>query len=130
MTPTCKKHFSECTTCSLSVSAVSQEMNAKYEAGKAEANATLEVQRLAAADAQAAITQAAEAKLNKLQLQVRLTLTVAQLLLSCQQSKRQICTKTYAAQCYRLQCMLALSCQNAGSPLHCYEPTSRTTCSS
>ena len=45
-------------------------MNAKYEAGKAEANATLEAQRLAAADAQAAITQAAEAKLSKLQLQV------------------------------------------------------------
>lgn len=47
-----------------------QEMNAKYEAGKAEANATLEAQRVAAADAQAAITQAAEAKLKKLQLQV------------------------------------------------------------
>lgn len=47
-----------------------QEMNAKYEAGKAEANATLEAQRVASADAQAAISQAAEAKLNKLQLQV------------------------------------------------------------
>lgn len=45
-------------------------MNARYEAGKAEANTTLEAQRVAAADAQAAITQAAEAKLNKLQLQV------------------------------------------------------------
>lgn len=45
-------------------------MNAKYEAGKADANATLEAQRTAAADAQAAITQAAEAKLTKLQLQV------------------------------------------------------------
>ena len=46
-------------------------MNARYEAGKAEANATLEAQRVAAADAQAAITQAAEAKINKLQLQVQ-----------------------------------------------------------
>lgn len=45
-------------------------MNAKYEAGKAEANATLEAQRAAAVDAQAAITQAAEAKLKHLQLQV------------------------------------------------------------
>ena len=45
-------------------------MNAKYEAGKAEANDTLEAQRTAAADAQAAITQAAEAKLTRLQLQV------------------------------------------------------------
>lgn len=45
-------------------------MNAKYEAGKAEAHATLEAQRAAAADAQAVITQAAEAKLNHLQLQV------------------------------------------------------------
>ena len=45
-------------------------MTARYEAGKAEAQATLETQRAAAADAQAAITQAAEAKLSKLQLQV------------------------------------------------------------
>lgn len=45
-------------------------MNARYEAGRAEANATLEAQRIAAADAQAAITQAAEVKLSKLQLQV------------------------------------------------------------
>ena len=45
-------------------------MTARYEAGKAEANAMLEAQRAAAADAQAALTQAAEAKLSKLQLQV------------------------------------------------------------
>ena len=45
-------------------------MTARYEAGKAEAKATLEAQRAAAADAQAAISQAAEAKLSKLQLQV------------------------------------------------------------
>ena len=47
-----------------------QEMNARYEAGKAEAVATLEAQSIAAADAQAALSQAAEAKLTKLQLQV------------------------------------------------------------
>lgn len=47
-----------------------QEMTARYEAGKAEANAKLQAQQIAAADAQAAITQAAEAKLNRLQLQV------------------------------------------------------------
>ena len=52
------------------VAIVLQEMTARYEAGKAEANATLEAQRAAAADAQAAITQAAESKLSKLQLQV------------------------------------------------------------
>jgi hypothetical protein len=45
-------------------------MTARYEAGKAEANAKLQVQQVAAADAQAAITQAAQAKLNRLQLQV------------------------------------------------------------
>lgn len=45
-------------------------MTARYEAGKAEANAKLQAQQIAAADAQAAITQAAQAKLNKLQLQV------------------------------------------------------------
>jgi len=45
-------------------------MTARYEAGKAEANAKLQAQQIAAADAQAAITQAAEAKLNRLQLQV------------------------------------------------------------
>ena len=46
-------------------------MTGRYEAGKAEANAVLQAQQVAAADAQAAITQAAEAKLNTLQLQVR-----------------------------------------------------------
>lgn len=45
-------------------------MTARYEAGKAEANAKLQAQQVAAADAQAAITQAAQAKLNRLQLQV------------------------------------------------------------
>ena len=45
-------------------------MTGRYEAGKAEANAALQAQQVAAADAQAAITQAAEAKLNSLQLQV------------------------------------------------------------
>ena len=45
-------------------------MTERYEAGKAEAKATLEAHRAAASDAQAAITQAAEAKLSKLQLQV------------------------------------------------------------
>ena len=47
-----------------------QEMSARYEAGKAEANAKLQAQQVAADDAQAAMTQAAEAKLNRLQLQV------------------------------------------------------------
>ncbi len=47
-----------------------QEMTARYEAGKAEAYASLQAQQAAAADAQAAITHSAEAKLNKLQLQV------------------------------------------------------------
>ncbi len=45
-------------------------MTSRYEAGKAEANAKLQAQQIAATDAQAAITQAAEAKLNRLQLQV------------------------------------------------------------
>ena len=47
-----------------------QEMSARYEAGKAEANAKLQAQQVAADAAQAAMTQAAEAKLNRLQLQV------------------------------------------------------------
>lgn len=53
------------------IAVVIKEMNARYEAGKAEASATVEAQRVAAADAQAAISQAAEAKLNKLQLQAQ-----------------------------------------------------------
>ncbi|KAL0032297.1 hypothetical protein WJX79_003383 [Trebouxia sp. C0005] len=51
------------------IALVIKEMTARYEAGKAEANAKLQAQQIAAADAQAAITQAAQAKLNKLQLQ-------------------------------------------------------------
>ena len=49
-------------------------MTARYEAGKAEAIAKLQAQQVAAADAQAAITQAAKAKLHRLQLQVCPTL--------------------------------------------------------
>ena len=47
-----------------------QEMTGRYEEGKAEAQAVLQAQQAAAADAQAALNQAWEAKMNKLQLQV------------------------------------------------------------
>lgn len=47
-----------------------QEMSARYEEGKAEAAAALQAQQAGAADAQAALNQAWEAKMNKLQLQV------------------------------------------------------------
>ena len=45
-------------------------MTARYEEGKAGAQAALQAQQAAAADAQAALNQAWEAKMNKLQLQV------------------------------------------------------------
>lgn len=47
-----------------------QEMTLRYEEGKAEANAALQAQQAAAADAQAALNQAWEVKMDKLQLQV------------------------------------------------------------
>ena len=48
-----------------------QEMTGRYEAGKAEAAAALEAQQAAAAEAQASMQAAWEAKMTKLQLQVR-----------------------------------------------------------
>ena len=45
-------------------------MTGRHEEGKAEATAAMQAQKAAAADAQAALNQAWEAKLNKLQLQV------------------------------------------------------------
>lgn len=47
-----------------------QEMTVRYEEGKAEANSALQAQQAAAADAQAALNQAWEVKMDKLQLQV------------------------------------------------------------
>ena len=46
-------------------------MTGRYEAGKAEAAAALEAQQAAAGDAQASMQAAWEAKMSKLQLQVR-----------------------------------------------------------
>lgn len=103
-------------------------MNARYEAGKAEANATLEAQCIAAADAQAAITQAAEAKLHELQLQVHslctlwLQLVLRQNQTSCTYVKELVGAMRSAMHAGRLLCLQACSasllcCQPAGSSI-------------